>query len=309
MPLRLRLTLLSTALVGVTLLVFGLFVYFMLARTLTAEVDGALIDRARVIRSSVNVSAPSPGVISVELPGVDAVAVGGALVQVVNREGTVRARSETLGHLVLPVSSEARAAALKRRGYFELVQLDGADFRLYSSPLILAGEPIGVLQVARPIGPTEQTLALLRLVLLAGGAASIVVCALIGLLVARAALRPIDRLTREAEQIGASQDFGSRVITGATAPKVRRRWLRPAADEVGRLAATFNSMLDRLQTAYAALQNANKRLEATLESQRRFIADASHELRTPLTTVRGNAALLRRFDALTPEDRLAAVDQ
>ena len=78
---------------------------------------------------------------------------------------------------------------------------------------------------------------------------------------------------------------------------------------MGRLAATFNDMLDRLQSAYAALQSANRRLEAALESQRRFVADASHELRTPLTTVRGNASLLRRFDALSPEDRQDAVAQ
>lgn len=51
-------------------------------------------------------------------------------------------------------------------------------------------------------------------------------------------------------------------------------------DELDRLAATFNRMLDRLQ--------------ATFESQRRFVADASHELRTPLTAIRGNVDVLSR---------------
>lgn len=45
-------------------------------------------------------------------------------------------------------------------------------------------------------------------------------------------------------------------------------------DEVGRLAATFNAMLARLQRAYT-------RLEEAYSAQRRFVADASHELRTP----------------------------
>jgi signal transduction histidine kinase len=99
--------------------------------------------------------------------------------------------------------------------------------------------------------------------------------------------------------MGDVRGFGERV----SARSARRN------DEVGRLAAAFNAMLDRLQGAYAALQDANTRLEATLESQRRFVADASHELRTPLTTVRGNASLLRRFDVLTPDDREAAVEQ
>jgi signal transduction histidine kinase len=52
-------------------------------------------------------------------------------------------------------------------------------------------------------------------------------------------------------------------------------------DEVGRLAKTFNIMLDRLEELFRA--------------QQRFIADISHELRTPLTTIRGNVDLMRRM--------------
>jgi signal transduction histidine kinase len=59
------------------------------------------------------------------------------------------------------------------------------------------------------------------------------------------------------------------------------------ADEVGRLAATFNEMLERL--------------EALFRTQQRFIADVSHELRTPLTTIQGNLDLLRRGAAVDPE--------
>jgi signal transduction histidine kinase len=49
-------------------------------------------------------------------------------------------------------------------------------------------------------------------------------------------------------------------------------------DEVGRLAETFDSMMDRLEQSF--------------ETQKRFIADASHELRTPLTAIKGNAELI-----------------
>jgi len=59
------------------------------------------------------------------------------------------------------------------------------------------------------------------------------------------------------------------------------------ADEVGRLAETFNAMLDRL--------------EAGVESQRRLIADASHELRTPLTAIRGEAEVAL-MGQLSPEE-------
>lgn len=297
-PLRLRLALLAAALLGMTLLAFSFFIYFTLARALTTEVDRALFDRAQVVIRSITVDESLPGLISVDPPDVDAIATGGAVAQVALFNGQV-ARSEALGRLVLPISLEARAAARSGRASFELVQLAGIDLRLYNEPLVWRDSTIGMVQVARDIGPTEAALARLRLVLVAGTLASAGVCGLLGLLVARAALRPIDRLTREAEQIGQSQDFGRRVSgTGTT-----------SRDEVGRLAATFNGMLDRLQSAYAAVQNGNVRLEATLESQRRFVADASHELRTPLTTVRGNASLLRRFETLTPADRVEVVAQ
>ena len=60
----------------------------------------------------------------------------------------------------------------------------------------------------------------------------------------------------------------------------------PQRDDVGRLTASFNAMMDRLEEAYG-------RLAAALAAQQRFTADASHELRTPLTTIRNNAEFLR----------------
>jgi two-component system, OmpR family, sensor kinase len=65
--------------------------------------------------------------------------------------------------------------------------------------------------------------------------------------------------------------------------------LRDPPREVGRLAGTFNAMLERLHAAFAA--------------QRRFVADASHELRTPLTTIRGRSDVLLLSPTLDPEAR------
>ena len=97
-------------------------------------------------------------------------------------------------------------------------------------------------------------------------------------------LRPIHRITLTAQAIGAEHDFGRRVQhTGPT-------------DEVGQLAITFNTMLAELESAY-------RQLEQSLDSQRRFVADASHELRTPLTTVRGNIELLRREPPIDAKER------
>ena len=69
----------------------------------------------------------------------------------------------------------------------------------------------------------------------------------------------------------------------------QRMALRAPPREVGRLAGTFNAMLDRLHAAFAA--------------QRRFVADASHELRTPLATIRGRSEVLLLSPTLDPQTR------
>jgi two-component system, OmpR family, sensor kinase len=297
LSLRLRLALASSTLLGVTLVGFCAIVYFTQARALMDEVDRALVDRGQVVASAITVSGSPFGPV-IGLPDSEALAFSGTLVQIANAGGEIRSRSELLAQfgLELPVTAEAQAAVAAGRAHFERVVLAGVPLRLYTRPLILARVPIGLVQVARPIGPTEETLAVLRLVLAGGATGSVVISAVLGFLLAHTALRPIHRLTREAEQIGKSQDFGRRVTARGS-------------DEVGRLGLTFNEMLAQLQAAYAALQSVNARLEAALESQRRFVADASHELRTPLTTVRGNASLLGRLEMLTPEDRRDAVAQ
>src|SRR5262249_11669583 len=88
-----------------------------------------------------------------------------------------------------------------------------------------------------------------------------------GLLLANQALRPVDRMTRAAEQIAAG-DLSERVPEPAQ------------MDEMGRLAATFNDMISRLQAAF--------------ERQRQFTSDASHELRTPLAVMRGDIEITLR---------------
>ena len=297
--LRLRLALLATALVAGTLLLFGLVAYIVLAGTLRAELDRSLVDRAQVISGRMTISATPSGNFAVSPPDVDAITAGGAVAQAYLLLSGDVVRSENLGPRDLPVTNRAIQAARRRESTVETVQVEFTSWRVYSTPLLVSGQPIGFLQVAQPLQGLNATLTLMRNVLAGVAAGSLVLCAFLGWLLARAALRPIDQLSREAQRIGRTQDLGLRV-----SPQISAR-----SDEVGRLAATFNTMLDRLQEAFGALRRANEMLEATLESQRRFVADASHELRTPLTTVRGNASLLRRFERLTPDDRTAAVQQ
>ncbi len=123
-----------------------------------------------------------------------------------------------------------------------------------------------VLQVAAPWDPADDLLTELQFGLLA---ASLLFLALSGvgsgLLVGRA-LRPIDRIVTEAEQLAPS-DLNAVLLSPHTLSDT----------EIGHLIAALNRMLARISDAAAA--------------QRQFTADASHELRTPLTILRGQFEL------------------
>src|SRR5262245_60843968 len=99
-----------------------------------------------------------------------------------------------------------------------------------------------------------------------------------GLLLANQALRPVDRMTRAAEQIAAG-DLSERVPEPAQ------------MDELGRLAVTFNDMIARLQAAF--------------ERQKQFTSDASHELRTPLAVMRGDIEITLRRERSAEEYKRA----
>jgi signal transduction histidine kinase len=128
----------------------------------------------------------------------------------------------------------------------------------------------------------------LRIFLVLGALLSLVAALVATWLVAGRALRPLVTMAGAAEEIGRTQDLSRRL------PE------HEPDDEVGRLTASFNHMLQQLQDAYSRLQGA-------LAAQRRFVADASHELRTPLTTIRSNAGLMLNREDITAEDRHAAL--
>ena len=72
--------------------------------------------------------------------------------------------------------------------------------------------------------------------------------------------------------------------------------------EVGRLNRSLNTMLARIDRAFADRQR-------TVEQMRRFVGDASHELRTPLVSLRGYAELYRMGAITSPEDVAQAMDR
>jgi two-component system, OmpR family, sensor kinase len=135
---------------------------------------------------------------------------------------------------------------------------------------------------AMPLRDVDQTLSRLTLVEAAVTGAVLLAIGLLAGFVIGVGLRPLRKMEVSAGAIAAG-DLSRRVEHS------------DARTEVGRLGLALNTMLGRIEEAFAARAASEERL-------RRFLADASHELRTPLTSIRGYAELFRRGAARRPDD-------
>jgi signal transduction histidine kinase len=287
---RLRLTFFYSAIMALTLALLGGLLYATLNRWLAWQVDAILAKQAQEVLDTSGAKVSPSGGLRITLP-VDTFSSNDMFIQVVDPQWRVQAASENLSGNQLPITRDMVAQAGQGLTYYEDVSLLGERMRLYSFPLAISGDPqrlLLVIQVGTLLEDQYRALEVLQKLLLVGGGLSLLVAFGLGWLMAGAALRPIGRIADTAEAIAASGDFSRRVD-----------YVGPC-DEVGSLALTFNSMLERVQ-------GATDRLEESLRQQRRFVADASHELRTPLTSIRSNVGLLRRVANVSPEDKQAAL--
>jgi two-component system sensor histidine kinase MprB len=270
---RRRVILLIAAAVSVAIAVASVLVYLLVRSELRDRVDSELVE-------DVNVTFKDPVVDEQETPRgkrlfltLPKSRLGGPSLyaQLVQAEGeVVRPRDPALD---LPVSLDARAVARgEQDAFFSDARPDGTHVRVYTAQTE-RGEAI---QIARPLGDTDETLNDLALILVAVTLGGVAMAAGLGYIVSRAALSPVARLSAAAEQVAATHDLSQRIDPGG-------------GDELGRLAESFNSMLTAL--------------EASLGAQRQLVADASHELRTPLTSLRTNIEVLANSDRLAEEQR------
>jgi two-component system sensor histidine kinase MprB len=173
----------------------------------------------------------------------------------------------------LPTTSDVREVRAGDRSE----SLRDATVRGIPMRVLTTRGPFGsTLQIAEPLTGVEDTLRRLRWILFAVTIGGVGLASGFGVVVSRAATRPLGRLTATAEQV---------TVTG----QLHHRIEPVADDEPGRLAAAFNAMLSAL--------------EGSRDAQRQLVADASHELRTPLTSIRANVELLERARDMAPAER------
>ncbi len=290
MTIRARLTLVYSAILGVTLIIFGLALYSIQARDTLDSLKEDLYTSSdkfseAVLRTGFT-QYPGDGVEPREpIPPKpfnefsDEQAFEGVrereIVRVLDVEGNLVASPFGRAEDALPLSEEGLGALQSQQEWYERSQVSGEPMLIYSRPIIRDGEVVMILQVARSLAERDRTLRSLATTLLIAGLITIGIAVAVGWVISGLTLRPIDRITQTARAIGDERDFTRRVEYSGK------------QDEVGQLAATINQMLTRLQDAY-------QKVEKSLQQQRNFVSDVSHELRTPLTTLRGNLGLLKR---------------
>lgn len=273
MSLRLRWALTLAAVVAGAVGLVAVGSGALTARTLRAEVDRVLVERAETVGRAPlrELSAGMRG-------------RGGAVRSLLGRDLEVQVLSDT-GDLVftlgdgvaLPVDDADRdLAAGGDRALLRTVDVAGTSYRMVTVPL-----RSGAVQLARDLSSTEALLSTLfrRFVLVGTVAAAL--AAVVGWWLAGRTVRPIAQLTEAAEGIAHTQDLAAPVPSGGR-------------DEVGRLAGAFATMIGALRRSR--------------EQQQSLVRDAGHELRTPLTGLRTNIEVLQRRPDLPAESRRELVD-
>jgi len=269
MSIRLRLTLWYTLVLFALIGAIGFAVSGVFAAALRANADRTLLDTADQV-FSVSSASRAPGELRVNVPvEADVFRASGLYLQAIDLGGQVVGQSASLGGYASPLDANVlNQPELADSHVIRDVYIDGNHLRVLTAPIRARLQPVGFLQVSQSMDANDEALAQLNRILIVGGAIAVLLAGVGGAFLARQALRPIDLITHTAITITEAGDLSRRIPNPAT------------RDEVGRLANTFNRMLERL--------------EALFKSQQRFTADISHELRTPLTTIRGNVDLMRR---------------
>jgi heavy metal sensor kinase len=267
LPIRARLTVAFAGVIAIVLAAAGVFLYAQFQRDLDAQIDEALNLEVRDIAALVHSAGPAAVVSSDE-----------ERAQVYAGDGRLLASTrEAAGSRLLSAADARRSARAPQR--FERRPLSSsASARVRAVPVRGRDGARLSVAVADTLRLRDHELGRLGRLLLIAGPLALVLASVAGHELARAALRPVDRMRAQSERI--------------TEHELSERLSVPEpADEIGALARTLNAMLDRMEVA--------------VSRERRLVSDASHELRTPLTTLRAEVDLALLGDREPAELRAA----
>ena len=269
--LRTRLVAAAAAAVVISVALASAASYISVRRTLLRDVDNQLRDQAELVESR-RFRPQIPSLRGVE-PPLQRSGLNTTSFQVIQANGKVVIPAIP----ALPVTAQDRAVAAGKvdEAFRTVGSADSADHARVLTFSVGAGVAV---QLSRPLADTDRTLVHLAWMLALVAAAGVAFSLVLGYLVGKTSLKPVEDLTDAVERVGATGQLDERIDVSGD-------------DELSRLATSFNQML-------AALDESRRQ-------QAQLVADAGHELRTPLTSLRTNIEVLLRVHDLPEADRTA----
>lgn len=257
---KFRLTMWYLQTMLIVLLIFSLAAFFMMFYALRQNLDESLKTRVFQLQSVIEIEDNK-----LEIKG-----------QVSEMVWIFSSEAELIGRFgpsveIPDVDELVRQVGWGNSAFMNVETTDGQELRLYGDT-ISQRDQLLIIIVGRPTAEISELLTTLGWVLGGSGLIVILFVGLGSLLLANRMLRPVDQMTRTAQEIS-DKDLSRRIA-------------HSSKDELGRLAQTLNGMIERLEGAFSR--------------QRQFTSDASHELRTPLSIIQAASTL-----ALSKERDLA----
>ncbi len=271
LPIRARLSMLVAAAVAFAVAAVSVTCWFIVQKQLYGQVEDDL--RKSAAMGQLQDQANQAVAHCTQTPPDNLYPVRDNYRQVVLEDGTACVMGFSNG-LVKVTRADRDIAKTSDDGLFRNgTTTDGESVRVLTLPLTAnaPGLPQAAVMIAAPLKATQSTLNDLALILLLVSGIGVLGAGAAGLAVARAGLRPVDKLTEAVEHVARTEDLGIRIPVE-----------EDSDDEIARLSRSFNSM--------------TASLASSRELQQQLIADAGHELRTPLTSLRTNIELLTRSE-------------
>src|SRR3954451_8574535 len=287
LPLRTRLIAALVGLVTVVALIIGVASEYAFSRISLRQLDQQVLSGAKAVAHQVDdrhhAGEPDhdgPG------PGPPDGTVTAKIVDGQVQSATLSDR--LLTDADLPTDDYAAIRSVPRDGRAHTRTLAAGEYRLVAMPsqantsVVVVGQPLADLREMQYLLAAIE----IGVVLVALGLAS-----LLGTLMVRRTLRPLDRMTATARRVAELPLDRGEVALSVRVPEQDT----DPRTEVGQVGAALNRMLGHVAGALSARQASETRV-------RHFVADASHELRTPLAAIRGYAELTRRDRDQVPPD-------
>lgn len=282
MKIRTKLTLLFTLLVTGLTIASGALAWFGIRNSLYESLFSEIKNKAEEVQKiilfldqesrekNIPTKIEDPDIFLYTLSENSGALFEGVFLQMSNNRGYIFARSPNLKNSSLPLLREYEPYTLE----LIIPELPNINVLYYSIPIQIRGIKVSTLQIAMPMTKNED---LLRQLFIYQGI-ELIIAVLISIFLGRflsaKALKPVSFITESVESMEV-KDFNERLDTSGL-----------AGDEIGKLAITFNKLLERISNS--------------VKRQNRFISDASHELRSPLTAIIGHAELLIRRGESNP---------